>query len=209
MAMNKMQKMSKIRKICVYCGSGPGTDPAFVEAGRAFGEILAKNAIGLVYGGGSVGMMGAIAHSVHGHGGEVTGIIPKFLMSREHALHGTQELIVTRDMHERKQKMFEMADAFVALPGGVGTLEELVEQITWVQLGRHKKPILLANIRGFWDPLCALLDHMKTLEFIRGDLNFDLLVATKVVDILPMLRKAAEAVPESAKKISAAAADKL
>ena len=209
MAMNKMQKMSKIRKICVYCGSGPGTDSAFAEAARAFGEILAKNGIGLVYGGGSVGIMGAIAHAVHDHGGEVTGIIPKFLMSREHALRGAQQLIVTRDMHERKQKMFEMADAFVALPGGVGTLEELVEQITWVQLGRHKKPILLANVKGFWDPLCALLEHMKSLEFIRGDLDFDLLVATKVADILPMLRKAAEAVPESAKRISAAAADKL
>ena len=94
-------------------------------------------------------------------------------------------------MHERKRKMFERADAFVALPGGVGTLEELVEQLTWAQLGRHKKPILLANIKGFWDPLCALLDHMKTLEFIRGDLDFDLLVADKVDDILPMLRKAA------------------
>ena len=96
-------------------------------------------------------------------------------------------------MHERKRKMFELADAFVALPGGVGTLEELVEQMTWAQLGRHKKPILLANIDGFWEPLCALLDHMKKLEFIRGDLNFDLLVADKVDDILPMLRKAAEA----------------
>ena len=122
-----------------------------MEAARAFGAILAKNGIGLVYGGGSVGMMGAIAHSVLDHGGEVTGIIPEFLMAREHALHGAQELIVTRDMHERKRKMFEMADAFVALPGGVGTLEELVEQITWVQLGRHKKPILLANIKDFWD----------------------------------------------------------
>ena len=148
-----------------------------MEAARAFGAILAKNGIGLVYGGGAVGIMGALARSVLDHGGEVTGIIPEFLMAREHALHGTQELIVTRDMHERKQKMFELADAFVALPGGVGTLEELVEQITWVQLGRHKKPILLANINGFWDPLCALLDHMKTLEFIRGDLDFDLLVA--------------------------------
>ena len=112
-------------------------------------------------------------------------------------------------MHERKRKMFEMADAFVALPGGVGTLEELVEQITWVQLGRHKKPILLANIEGFWEPLCALLDHMKTLEFIRGDLDFDLLVADKVEDILPMLRKAAEAVPEAAKTMTAADADRL
>jgi uncharacterized protein (TIGR00730 family) len=209
MAMNKMENLSKIQKICVYCGSGPGTDPAFVEAARAFGTILADYGIGLVYGGGSVGIMGAVARSAHDHGGEVTGIIPKFLMSRERALHGTHELIVTRDMHERKQKMFEMADAFVALPGGIGTLEELVEQITWVQLGRHKKPILLANINGFWDPFCALLDHMKTLEFIRGDLDFDLLVAIKVADILPMLQKAAEAVPEAAKKLAAEAADKL
>jgi uncharacterized protein (TIGR00730 family) len=203
------EKMSKIRKICVYCGSGAGTDPAFVEAALAFGAIMAKNGIGLVYGGGAVGIMGAIACSVHDHGGEVTGIIPKFLMSRERALHGTHELIVTHDMHERKQKMFEMADAFVALPGGIGTLEELVEQITWVQLGRHKKPILLANINGFWDPLCALLDHMKTLEFIRGDLDFDLLVAAKVADILPMLQKAAAAVPDEAKAMRAASADQM
>ncbi len=120
--------------------------------------------------------MGALAAAVLKHGGEVTGIIPEFLMAREHALRDAHNLIVTRDLHERKRKMFEMADAFVALPGGVGTLEELVEQLTWVQLGRHRKPMLLANIKNFWEPLCALLDHMKTLEFIRGDLNFDLLV---------------------------------
>ena len=102
-------------------------------------------------------------------------------------------LIVTRDMHERKRNMFEMADAFVALPGGVGTLEELVEQITWVQLGRHGSRSCLPISSDFWDPLCALIDHMKTLEFIRGDLNFDLLVADKVEDILPMLQKAAAA----------------
>jgi uncharacterized protein (TIGR00730 family) len=196
--MNKTEKPSKIGKICVYCGSGPGTDPAFVEAARAFGEILAQNGIGLVYGGGAVGVMGAIARSVHDNGGEVTGIIPKFLMSRERALHGTHGLIVTHDLHERKRKMFDMADAFVALPGGVGTLEEIVEQMTWAQLGRHKKPILLANIGGFWDPLCALLDHMKKLEFIRGDLSFDLLVADTVSDILPMLQKAAQSVPDAA-----------
>jgi uncharacterized protein (TIGR00730 family) len=209
MAMNERENPSKIRRICVYCGSGPGTDPAFVEAAHTFGAILAKNGIGLVYGGGAVGIMGAIARSVHEHGGQVTGIIPKFLMSREHALHGTHELIVTGDMHERKLKMFERADAFVALPGGIGTLEELVEQITWVQLGRHKKPILLANINGFWDPLCALLDHMKALEFIRSDLDFDLLVAAKVADILPMLQNAADAVPEAAKVMNPETADKL
>ena len=156
----------------------------------------------MVYGGGAVGIMGEIAQAVLKHGGEVHGIIPEFLVAREHALKTPQGLTVTRDMHERKRKMFEMADAFVALPGGVGTLEEIVEQMTWAQLGRHKKPILLANIEGFWQPLCALLDHMKALEFIRGDLNFDLLVADKVADILPMLQQAAAAVPEEAKKMT-------
>jgi len=209
MAMNERENTSKIRKICVYCGSGPGTDPAFVEAARGFGTILAKNGIGLVFGGGAVGMMGELAQAVLNGGGEVTGIIPEFLVAREHAIKGAHGLIVTRDMHERKRKMFEMADAFVALPGGVGTLEEIVEQMTWAQLGRHKKPILLANIEGFWEPLCALLDHMKTLDFIRGDLNFDLLVAHKVEDILPMLRKAADAVPEDAKRLSGADVDQL
>ena len=207
--MNKIENPNKIRKICVYCGSGPGTDPAFVESARAFGAILAKSGVGLVFGGGSVGMMGTLAKSVLENGGEVTGIIPDFLVAREHAMRGADNLIVTRDMHERKRKMFELADAFVALPGGVGTLEEFVEQITWVQLGRHRKPVLLANIKGFWDPLCVLIDHMKKLEFIRGDLNFDLLVATKVTDILPMLQGAAMAIPESAKKMSAASADEM
>lgn len=207
--MNKIEKSRKIRKICVYCGSGPGIDPAFVESARAFGAILAKNGVGLVFGGGSVGMMGAIAKSVLDHGGKVTGIIPEFLVAREHAMRGADNLIVTRDMHERKRKMFEMADAFVAMPGGVGTLEEVVEQMTWVQLGRHRKPILLANIKHFWDPLCALIDHMKALEFIRGDLNFDLLVADKVEDILPKLKNAAAAVPAEEKEMPAVIADRL
>jgi len=207
--MNKIEKISKIRKICVYCGSGPGNDPAFVRAARGFGKILAENGVGLVYGGGHVGMMGEIAAAVLAHGGETTGIIPEFLMAREHALRGDHGLIVTRDMHERKRKMFEQADAFVALPGGVGTLEEIVEQMTWAQLGRHKKPILLANIEGFWEPLCALLDHMKALQFIRGDLSFDLLVVDKVDDILPALQKAAEAVPEPAKKMIGVDAERL
>src|SRR5215468_9251825 len=207
--MNKIEKSSKIRKICVYCGSGPGTDPAFIESARAFGAILAKNGVGLVFGGGAVGMMGAIAKSVLDHGGTVTGIIPEFLVAREHAMRGTDNLIVTRDMHERKRKMFEMADAFVAMPGGVGTLEEIVEQITWVQLGRHRKPVLLANIKGFWDPLCALIDHMRKLEFIRADLDFDLLVADNVAAILPMLEKSAAAVTEAEKQMPAVIADRL
>src|SRR5262244_3014340 len=207
--MNKIEKSSKIRKICVYCGSGPGTDPAFAESARAFGAILAKNGVGLVFGGGTVGMMGAIAKSVVDHGGTVTGVIPEFLVAREHALRGADNLIVTRDMHERKRKMFEMADAFVAMPGGIGTLEEVVEQITWVQLGRHRKPILLANIKNFWEPLCALINHMKTLEFIRADLNFDLLVADRIDDILPLLQKAAAMVSEEEKAMPAVIANRL
>ena len=209
MAMNERENPSKIRRICVYCGSSPGTDPAYVAAARTFGAILAKNGIGLVYGGGAVGMMGELAHAVLDQGGEVTGIIPDFLVAREHAIKGAHGLIVTRDLHERKRKMFELADAFVALPGGVGTLEELVEQLTWVQLGRHRKPVLIANIEKFWDPLCALLDHMRKLEFIRSDLGFDLLVADKVNDILPMLQKAADAVPEAAKTMTAADVEQL
>jgi uncharacterized protein (TIGR00730 family) len=188
--------MDTIRTICVYCGSGPGKSPAFAEAARRFGRILAENGVGLVYGGGSLGLMGALAKSVLDHGGHVTGIIPDFLTDREKAFVQAQEIIVTRDMHERKRIMFERADAFVALPGGIGTLEELVEQMTWAQLGRHKKPILIANIAGFWDPLCALLDHMQKLGFIRPELTINLLVADTVEDILPKITAAAPASPD-------------
>jgi uncharacterized protein (TIGR00730 family) len=199
--------MSAIRNICVYCGSGPGGDPAFVEAARGFGKILAQNRIGLVFGGGSIGLMGAIATAVLDHGGQITGVIPEFLTGREHALD-RGELIVTRDLHERKQIMFDRADAFVALPGGVGTLEELVEQMTWAQLGRHKKPILLANIKGFWDPLCTLLDHMEQLKFIRRGLEVRYLVADRVEDILPKLLAAARAVSEAEKKMKTVAIER-
>jgi uncharacterized protein (TIGR00730 family) len=201
--------MAKIKSVCVYCGSGPGTDPAFVEAAEQFGRDLAQNGVRLVYGGGKIGIMGAISSAVLRNGGEVTGIIPEFLVEREHARKTGNGLIVTRDMHERKQKMFEHADAFVAMPGGVGTLEEVVEQITWAQLGRHKKPVLLASIRGFWDPLCALLAHMRSLEFIRPGLDFELLVADKVDEILPMLEKAAAAVPEAEKQMQTIEPERL
>src|SRR6266571_9352937 len=126
--------MSTIESICVYCASGPGNDPAFMNAATEFGQILAENGIRLVYGGGSVGLMGTLAEAVLDHGGMVTGVIPDFLVNREHMMARAQERIITRDMHERKRIMFERADAFVALPGGVGTLEELVEQLTWAQL---------------------------------------------------------------------------
>src|SRR5262245_20583034 len=200
--------MSQIRQICVYCGSGPGRDPAFAAAARTLGETLARNGIGLVYGGGSVGLMGEVANSVLNHGGEVTGIIPDFLANREHEMR-RGNIIRTRNMHERKQLMFEHADAFVALPGGVGTLEEVVEQMTWAQLGRHQKPILLANINGFWEPLCMLLDHMTAREFIRPGLSVKYLVANKVEDILPMIQDAAHGLTEAEKQMRAAEIEKL
>jgi uncharacterized protein (TIGR00730 family) len=187
--------MSEIRKVCVYCGSGPGKDPDFVLAARQLGKIMAKNGVGLVYGGGSIGLMGEIANAVLDNGGHVTGIIPDFLANREHQMH-RGEIIRTRNMHDRKQQMFEHADAFVALPGGVGTLEEVVEQMTWVQLGRHRKPVLLANIKGFWEPLRALLAHMEELNFIRPGLLVDYLVADRIEDMLPMLQAAAAKIPE-------------
>ena len=201
--------MSTIRNICVYCGSGPGTDPDFIKAAHEFGAILAANDIGLVYGGGSVGLMGAIAKSALEHGGAVTGIIPDFLRARENALTRVQEMIVTPDMHERKRLMFERSDAFVALPGGVGTLEELEEIMTWQQLGRHAKPILLANIDGFWEPLLALLAHMRSAEFIRPNLEVEVLKAERVEDILPRLRAAAAQIPEEAKKMAPEVASRM
>ncbi len=208
--MTKPDQNSQIRTICVYCGSGGGTSPAFVAAAKAFGKTMADNGIALIYGGGNIGMMGTVSAAVMENGGKVIGIIPEFLLTKERAgRHGADNLIVTADMHERKRKMFEMSDAFVAMPGGVGTLEEIVEQMTWAQLGRHKKPILLANIEGFWQPLCALLDHMRATEFIRGDFNFDLLVADEVEDILPKLQKAAAATPDDAKAMKAVAPEKL
>ncbi len=190
--------MSTIKSICVYCASGPGKNPAYMEAATHFGRILAENGIRLVYGGGSVGMMGAIASAVLDHGGSVTGIIPEFLTRKENALTRVQEMVVTPDMHERKRLMFERSDAFVAMPGGIGTLEELVEQLTWQQLGRHSKPVLLANIDDFWEPLFDLIAHMRATEFIRQGLNFEVLKAERVEDILPRLRAAAATVPEEA-----------
>jgi uncharacterized protein (TIGR00730 family) len=201
--------MSKIKTVCVYCGSGPGTNPRFVEAAIALGKTFAENNVRLVYGGGSLGLMGAVAKSTLDHGGSVTGIIPEFLTARENALARVQELIVTPDMHERKRLMFERSDAFIALPGGIGTLEELVEQLTWQQLGRHAKPILLANIDGFWEPLLALLAHMRSTEFIRATLAVEILKAERVEDILPRLRAAAALAPEASKQMAPDVARRL
>ena len=183
--------MEPIRNVCVYCGSSVGTDPRFADAADALGRALAEADIGLVFGGGGDGLMGRLARATLAAGGHVTGIIPKFLLTREHALVGAEALVVVDSMHQRKQLMFERADAFIALPGGIGTLEELVEQLVWAQLQRHRKPVLLADIDGFWRPLLALFAHMRNLGFIREQFEVRYLVAEKIEDALPMLSAAA------------------
>ena len=183
--------MNSIRSVCVYCGSSAGANPRFADAADALGRALAEADVGLVFGGGGDGLMGRVARSTLAAGGRVTGIIPKFLLEREHALVGAQERVVVDSMHQRKQAMFDRADAFIALPGGVDTLEELVEQLTWAQLQRHRKPVLLADIDGFWRPLLALFAHMRNLGFIREEFEVRYLVAEKIEDALPMLNAAA------------------
>ena len=186
--------MAPVRTVCVYCGSGFGGDPAFTAAAVTLGKALAEAGIGLVYGGGNVGLMGTVARAVLENGGHVTGIIPDFLKSRERMLDEIQETIVVEDMHTRKRLMFERSDAFVTLPGGIGTLEELVEQLTWAQLGQHNKPILLLSVADFWTPLLTLLDHMRGQGFIREGLDLSYLVASEAADVVGLLRDAAGSV---------------
>jgi uncharacterized protein (TIGR00730 family) len=185
-----------IRSICVYCGSGAGRSPVYLEAAQVLGRMMAEQNIRLVYGGGGLGLMGEVAASVLKHGGYVTGIIPQFLSTKERMLRDVQELVVVEDMHQRKRLMFERSDAFVALPGGIGTLEELVEQMTWAQLGRHKKPIILANIGGFWEPLLSLLGHMRDEQFIRSGFEVRFITVDRADQIIRAAQS--EALPTSA-----------
>ena len=188
-----------VRNICVYCGSNIGANPAYAAAARELGERMAKDGVGLVYGGGGLGLMGELARAVLAHGGQVTGIIPAFLSKKERMLRDADELIVVDDMHQRKKLMFDKSDAFVALPGGIGTLEELVEQLTWAQLGRHTKPIVLVNINSFWEPLLALLRHMNEEAFIRADMDVRFLTVARAEDVVPaILAAAAQPRPEPA-----------
>lgn len=189
-AAEPLSAPARPNRVCVFCGSSPGDDPRFATAANRLGALLAQSRVGLVYGGGNNGLMGILARAVLEGGGHVTGIIPGFLRAKESMLAGAQEMIVTHDMHERKRLMFEKADAFVALPGGIGTLEELVEQLTWAQLGRHAKPILIVDIAHFWKPLLVLLAHMREAQFIRPGLEIHYLVAERVEDVLPMLEQA-------------------
>ncbi len=195
--------VTPIRSMCVYCGSGDGKNPLYKKAAETLGRSMAAEGIGLVYGGGSLGLMGEVARAVLKNNGRVTGIIPEFLSEKERMLKDVQELIVTDDMHQRKRLMFERSDAFVALPGGIGTLEELVEQLTWAQLGRHNKPIILANIDGFWQPLLSLLAHMRGEAFIRAGLDVRFVTVDRAEDIVPAAQAAASGKPEDAAKLAA------
>ena len=162
--------MNTIRSVCVYCGSSPGRSDVYMKAGHTLGRSIAEAGLRLVYGGGTKGIMGAVADSAMRAGGKVTGIIPRFLVNREAtepALEKLDEILITENMHQRKHTMFEKSDAFVALPGGIGTVEEIVEIMTWAQLGHHRKPIVFVNVEGFWDPMMDLIDHMRAEGFVH------------------------------------------
>jgi uncharacterized protein (TIGR00730 family) len=163
-----------MKAVCVYCGSSPGASPIYTEAARAFGRALVAADLGLVYGGGKVGLMGVIADTVMAEGGRAIGVIPELLVNKEVGHEGLSELHVVPDMHHRKKMMADLSDAFVAMPGGAGTLEELFEVYTWAQLGYHHKPVAVLNIDGFYDPLIALLRHTVREGFMRQT-YFDLL----------------------------------
>lgn len=181
--------------VCVYCGSGHGKNPQYSNAAKILGRDLARSGLGLVYGGGSLGLMGTVARSTLESKGYVTGIMPRFLIRHEHMLKEISDLIITENMHERKQEMFNKSAAFVALPGGIGTLEELVEQLTWAQLGRHQKPIILLNISDFWTPLLNLFKHMRQNNFIRRGLEVPFTILHDPHEIVPTLLKQLKKAP--------------
>jgi uncharacterized protein (TIGR00730 family) len=167
-----------VKAVCVYCGSSFGTDPVYLEATRALARTFASQGIGVVYGGASVGLMGALADATLAAGGEVVGVIPQQLVDREIAHKGLTELHVVSTMHERKALMAQLSDAFVALPGGIGTLEELIEVFTWSQLGLHTKPLGVLNVNGYYDRLGAFLDHAVEQGFQPAEQRAKLVMAT-------------------------------
>jgi len=173
-----------MNRICVYCGSSPGNDPAFLEAADHLGTTLAANNIGLVYGGASIGLMGAVADATLRHGGEVHGVMPRSLADKEISHPSLTELIVTESMHERKTVMADLADGFIALPGGLGTFEELFEIWTWAQLGFHQKPIGVLNSQNFFDPLLAFLDQSSSAGFVKPAHREMLLVSSDPEELL-------------------------
>lgn len=159
--------MAGLRAVCVFCGSSAPADPRYQDAARALGALIARKRVDLIYGGGSVGLMGELADAALGDGGRVIGVIPAGLFAREVGHTGLTELHEVASMHERKQLMYDLSDAFIALPGGLGTLEELAEVATWSQLGLHSKPVVLLDIDGFWEPLVSLLDRMVRTGLLK------------------------------------------
>ena len=159
--------MLQLSTLCVFCGSNAGADPAYTDAARRTGELLARSGIAIVFGGGRVGLMGRVAEAALGAGGKVIGVIPQVLMRKELAHDSLTELHVVNTMHERKQLMADLSDGFIALPGGFGTLEEFCEILTWAQLGLHTKPCGLLNVKGYYDPLLALFEHAVREQFAR------------------------------------------
>jgi len=186
-----------MRQLCVYCGSNAGATPAYAEKAIALGGRLAQDGLRLIYGGGNVGLMGILADAVLAAGGEVTGVIPGQLVEWEVAHQGLTELIVVESMHQRKQRMFELADGFIALPGGFGTLDEMFEMLTWRQLGLGHKPCAFLDVGGFWQPLMAMLDRMVSERFLHPDQRHDLWHGDAID---PMLDWLAGYVPASANK---------
>ena len=181
--------MNKLEKICVFCGSSDGNDAKITETAKKLGGLLANRNITLVYGAAKIGVMGTIAKTSLDAGGKVIGIIPQFLKKKEVVHLGLTELITTQNMHERKLKMQEISDGFIALPGGFGTLEELFEIITWLQLGLHTKPIGLLNINGFYDPLLQLLENMVRKGFVSMENYEMLLVDTSIEKLLEKMEQ--------------------
>ena len=175
-------------RIAIYCGSSRGLDPIYATAAAEMAAYLAKQGIGIVYGGGNVGIMGVIADAALAAGGEVIGVIPESLLAKELGHGGVTELHVTRTMHERKQKMVDLSDAFIALPGGFGTLDELFETLTWLQLGFHGKPVGLLNVAGFFDHLLTFLDHMSTTGFLKPEHRSSLITETDPEALLKAIR---------------------
>lgn len=182
-----MTSMANINSLCVYCGSSDRGRPTHHDAALRLGRIMAKAGIRLIYGGGRIGMMGRIADAVMEGGGEVTGIIPQFLEQVEVGHSGVTQLIVTDNMHDRKQKMAEMSDAFLIMPGGLGTLEETFEILTWKQLGLHEKPVVIADIGGYWRHLIELIDHMIDESYAKPENRALFQVIDSVDELLPAL----------------------
>lgn len=179
--------MTPFRSLCVFCGSSSGEDPAYAEAARTMGGLLAQRGCRLVYGGGKVGLMGAIADAVLEGGGEVVGVIPGALVDRELAHHGVTDLRIVHSMHERKALMADLSDGFIAMPGGFGTLEELFEVLTWAQLGFHEKPCGLLNVAGFFDSLLAMLDQATARQFMRPEHRSILVTRNQPEELLTAL----------------------